>query len=379
MGFGMLTILYVNAVGGMSGAERSLLALLDARDDTQWQAVVAAPEGALLQAVRARGVPAVPVPLAPLRRPRSLGAAWRTWQAVRDGRRALRRILHMVQPDLLHANTTSAMLFCPPAPTMPLIWHVRDMTPAFDVWGRQLYRRAARVAVISQAVRDVVLPWADDGGAKILCVSPAVDDRHFSPAPESATVRAALGLPAELPLLGLVAQCVPWKRHHLFLDMLELLADRPWHAVIAGAELGVDPAYRRALAARLAHPPFTGRVTWVPWQEDAAPLLAALDILVLPSDHEPFGRVLIEAMACAVPVVAVAEGGPLEIICNGTTGLLAPPTAPALATAVARLLDDPALAAALGAAGRADVHARFSLAQQRSTLTTLYTELLRPT
>jgi glycosyltransferase involved in cell wall biosynthesis len=78
-------------------------------------------------------------------------------------------------------------------------------------------------------------------------------------------------------------------------------------------------------------------------------------------EQEGFGMVLVEAMASGLPVVATRSGGIPDVVTDGTTGLLVPERDPeALATAAARLLDDPALAQRLATAARADLDARFA-------------------
>ena len=92
-----------------------------------------------------------------------------------------------------------------------------------------------------------------------------------------------------------------------------------------------------------------------------APLLAAADVVVVPSLSEAFGLTAAEALALGVPVVASSVGGLPDIVVDGETGLLVPAGDPqALAAAVARLLDDPELAAALGAAGATRVKSEFT-------------------
>ncbi len=87
----------------------------------------------------------------------------------------------------------------------------------------------------------------------------------------------------------------------------------------------------------------------------------ALDILLLPSREEPFGRALIEAMALEVPVLATSVGGPDEIVQEGRQGYLLPPLEPpAWAAAIRRLAEDRPLARALGRAGRERVERQFS-------------------
>ncbi len=379
----MRTVLYLNAVGGISGAERSLLAMVEALDRERWRPVAAAPDGPLLAELAARGVETHAVALAPVHRPHTMTEGWALLQAMRHGWRAVNDLVEAVQPHLLHANTASAMLYALRA-ELPRVWHARDVAPLGKIGGL-LYRTAAAVAVISETVFENVLAYATDDGAKLMLVPPSVDTARFHPAEDKAALRRDLGLPADVPLIGLLAQFVPWKRHGLFLDALECLLDRPWHAVLVGAEWPAPPSpsggkgpgdrgddYAAGLRARLAAPPLAGRATWLPWQDDAAPLIAALDLLALTSEREPFGRVLIEALACGVPVVAVNEGGPAELVQHDVTGLLAPADAAGLADAMAALLDNPARAATLAAAGRADVEANFSLRRQRVALTELY-------
>jgi starch synthase len=106
-------------------------------------------------------------------------------------------------------------------------------------------------------------------------------------------------------------------------------------------------------------------------------VLALCDLFVLPSLGEHFGRVLIEAMATGLAVVATDAGGVPEIVSHGETGLLVPPADPrALADAVVRLLKEPGLAMCLGAAGRRRAEAEFSLSRHVEAVEALYERLL---
>jgi glycogen(starch) synthase len=108
---------------------------------------------------------------------------------------------------------------------------------------------------------------------------------------------------------------------------------------IAAGRLGTDGRVR-----------FVGAVP----QPDVRPYLEHADVVVLPSWYEERGRVLLEAMAAATPVVASRTGGIPSTVCDGRNGLLVPPRdAAALATAINRVLGDDELAASMGSAGRA--------------------------
>ncbi|MHB9025527.1 MAG: glycosyltransferase [Armatimonadota bacterium] len=371
----MKTILYLSATGEISGAERSLLTILDALDRERWQPVVAAPEGPLLEEVARRTVGRFALPLAPLRRPRTLREFRQTFCAIQTGWREVGDALARIRPHLLHCNSTAAMLYALRVTTVPTVWQQRDLVPLAP-WGGLLYRRASRIVAISSAVRDDLLHYAGDGGAKITVLTPAVDTDRFAPADDRGEMRATLGLPADGPLVGMLAQFVPWKRHHLFFDVLEALAKHPWHAVLAGAEFNAPPGYIASLRERAAQPPLAGRVSWLPWQQNPAPLLSALDVCMLTSEFEPFGRVLIEAMACGVPVLAIDQAGPRDIVTPEETGLLAPADLPALTAALARLLADADLRQRCAANARARAETAFSLPAHREKLHALYGAML---
>lgn len=370
------TILYLNAGGEISGAERSLLTIFDALDRSCWQPVLAAPEGPLLAEAERRGVICHRIPLMPLQRPSGIASTIRTLQKVAHGSNQLRTLLRNINPKIIHANSTAACCYLPHHCPAPVIWQVRDLTK-LALLGKFCFQRAARVAVISQAVREEILPYAGGQLAKIVLLSPAVATDIFLPAAavEQQAFRAEHNLPAQIPLIGLIAQYVPWKRHHLFLDALCQITDLKWHALLAGADLHPQSGYLQSIKERIATLPLAGRVTLLPWQSEQSKLFSALQLALLTSQREPFGRVLIEAMSCQVPVIAVDEGGVRDIIQPGENGLLCTADADALAAMITSILDDSALAARLGKAGRESVIQKFSLQQQSRELDELYHEL----
>lgn len=128
------------------------------------------------------------------------------------------------------------------------------------------------------------------------------------------------------------------------------------HLSIAGH--GPELGHLQAMVAELG---IGDRVAFLGWREDTAALLAACDIFICPSRHEPLGNVVLEAWSAGRPVVAADAQGPSELIANGENGLLVPRERPdALARAVASLLAAPARTALLAAAGRAAYQAEFT-------------------
>jgi glycosyltransferase involved in cell wall biosynthesis len=125
-------------------------------------------------------------------------------------------------------------------------------------------------------------------------------------------------------------------------------------AVIVGAPHETEPAYAIELRAQTAALGLDDVVTFAGFQSNVPEWMQAMDVFVHASEHEPFGIVVIEAMALGKPVIAGSEGGPSEVITDGENGLLVPfGDAGSLAKAIVRYLDDHAFASRLGAAARA--------------------------
>jgi glycosyltransferase involved in cell wall biosynthesis len=128
------------------------------------------------------------------------------------------------------------------------------------------------------------------------------------------------------------------------------------HAVIAGE--GPERAALQALAVRAG---IADRVHFVGWRTDTAALLAACDVLVCPSRHEPLGNVILEAFSAGKPVVAAMADGPLWLLGDGRRGVLVPAESGiALAAGIEGVLGNPAMAAAMAASGRAHFETHFA-------------------
>jgi glycosyltransferase involved in cell wall biosynthesis len=138
-----------------------------------------------------------------------------------------------------------------------------------------------------------------------------------------------------------------------------------------------DGSQEEALRERVNSSGLAGAVHLLGFRTDAFALLNASDVFVLPSFAEPFGLVLLEAMAFSKPVVAVDRGGPSEIVVNGSTGLLAPsPDAAAIADALMEVLADPALQRCMGQAGRVRYVEQFTTERMARATADLYRRVL---
>lgn len=135
---------------------------------------------------------------------------------------------------------------------------------------------------------------------------------------------------------------------------------------------------RAALAQQVADAGISDQVLLAGARSDIADLMRTFSVFALPSIAEGMPVTLLEAMACGLPVVASRVGGIPELVLENNTGLLVPPADPqALAEALARYLQEPALAARHGGAGRARIEARYSIAAMLSGYTSLYDALCK--
>jgi glycosyltransferase involved in cell wall biosynthesis len=181
-----------------------------------------------------------------------------------------------------------------------------------------------------------------------------------------AVSRAALGAPDDAVLVLALGRL---HRVKGFDVLLHAIAQAPkLHLWIAG-----DGPERGTLTAQLHSLGLAGRVRLLGWREDVPALMAAADMLVCPSRHEPLGNVVLEAWAQHLPVIASAAEGPRELIRPGLTGeLVQIGDADALAAAMQALAADPARRAALAEAGYAAYAADFAAAK----VTAAYRDLI---
>lgn len=378
-------VIFVDHVARLSGGEIALLRLLPALRAYADIHVLLGEEGPLLERVRALGIGAEVVPLPPrLRDVRKetvrIGAldpfalaplvpyVWR-----------LSRRIRVLQADLVHTNSLKAGLYGGVAAQLagvPAVWHLRDR-----VAGDYLPRGAvallrgtsqilpATVVANSQATLDT-LPARLRQRARLRPV--VVPDSVERPPFRTSSRHCGM-------TVGVVGRLAPWKGQHIFLDAFAAaFAGTEVRGRLVGSALFGEDDYARALEHQAVRLGIAEQIEFRGFCEDIWAELAELDVVVHCSiTAEPFGQVVLEAMAAGVPVIAAGAGGPAELITNGVHGLLTVPgDIPELASALRRLVADPELRQRLARAGR-DRSAEFSPQQAAEKLQRLYGELLR--
>jgi glycosyltransferase involved in cell wall biosynthesis len=204
--------------------------------------------------------------------------------------------------------------------------------------------------------------------------------REVAPA-EAEAARAELGAREGDTLIGVFGRLQRWKGQDVFIEAARRIArDRPRtrFVIVGGSEIGFEPDYLDEIRRAAAAPELGDRVIFTGFRNDVARLMAACDVVCHTSRvPEPFGLVLIEAMALGRPVIATAGGGPSEIISSPAEGILIPPDdSGALARALTELVDDPERRRVLGAGGRKRVRSQFSIDVMAATMLRYLDEML---
>ena len=248
--------------------------------------------------------------------------------------------------------------------------HISARVPR-NAMSRWLYGRAAlRIVTTGEALRRRLIEDNGLPAAKIDSVPTGIDTERFSPG-ERGVARAALGLPADRPLVGIVATLRSWKGHRYLVEAFAGLPGEPGLVIVG------DGPQRAALEALVTACGLKHRV-WMPGnQTDVLPWLRSLDVFALPSyANEGVPQALVQAMLAGLPSVTTHAGSIAELATHESTALVVAPRDPvALRAALARLLGDAGLRERLGGAARAHCAAHFSREHMLDRMEAIYADV----
>lgn len=302
--------------------------------------------------------------------------------------RAVARLVRARKPDIVHTHMAKAGALGRLAAHragVPVVVHTfhghvlegyfgRSVTQAFLAAERRLAHWSDALVAVSPAVRDQLLALGigEPNRWRVIPVGLELDEL-LAPLPSSEESRRRLGLPQEGPIVGIVGRLVPIKDHETFLRAAaRIAARRPGVTFVAAG----DGELRTALEIK-AREMIGDRIRFLGWVTDLPALYAAMDVVVLTSRNEGTPISLVEAGAAARPTVSTQVGGVDDVVVDEVTGMLTPAgDDEAIASAVSRLLDDPARARAMGEAARERIPARYSADRLADDLSDLYRDLL---
>ena len=345
--------------------------------------------GPLEDKLRDRGIPCRIVPLPPallgLSRKKGGGSLRLLPAALFHLPAATSRLVKLIREEeaaIVHTNGIKAhLLGIAPARLSgrPLVWHFRDL-PGRGGYGR-LFRLLARVFPDRVIANSRAVKQALGNLERCRVVYNGIDLPAPSGKEERNRARRALGLAEDETAVGTVGHFAPLKGYEDLLRAIPPIKEKVPAArflITGGALYPAYRDYRRHLEESARELGVADRIVFTGEREDPGEILAALDIFVLPSRSEGFGRANLEAMAAGLPVVSTRVGGIPEVVIDGETGILVPPNRPeALAEAITALAEDPALRKRLGAAGRKRA-ADFSLPKMTGGVAGVYREILSP-
>ena len=224
-----------------------------------------------------------------------------------------------------------------------------------DVVHRWLYRRLFQLVALTESHKQNLLSHLPLRSEQMRILPNTVDSQRFHPQRRSQAVRLQLAPAGEPFLIGVVSRLDPKK------GLCEVVAaasrlrawNIPFRIVIVGNETIGEESFKGQLQKEIDQQHLQKQVELIGHRPDIEAVMASFDVLLMPSPTETFGRVLIEAMASEVAVVACAGGGVKDVVENRATGLLTPPgDAQAMAEALRLYAEDPALRCQLAASGR---------------------------
>lgn len=380
-----MSVLFVNGTSERGGADTDLLGVCQGLSELGVQPIVALPAlGPLSRAFVDARCTVHYLDSAPVKRVRGIADVVSLVARVATAVVTLLSLLRRLRPDIIHVNsaTIPAAAWAGRLAGVPVVWHLREieLITRSRVFAMLLFASlrlcADRIVAISGAVRDTLPP---DLRARTVVIHHGVDTATYCWPSPGTSARARFGLRDADRVIGFVGRLSPIKGIDVLIDALNILRenDHSTRLLIVGPELGYADhvAELRARVDRLSfgdHVVFAGEVAG---GADLAQVYWAIDALVLPTlVPEGLGLVLLEALACGIPVVATNHGGPVEILRDCAAARMVPPgDPPALAAALADLLPR---SRDLAPIAREYAVERFGLERPAAALHALYLEIL---
>lgn len=296
----------------------------------------------------------------------------------------LRRLIHTLRPDVVHTHNWSALIYSVLAiggGRTPLLHGEHALLYGWErsTWRlrlrQALYLRCDVVHTVSRGQEAEINAFGITRGVDLRVIRNGVDTQKFS-SQDKARSREALGIHASGPCIGMVARCVPEKRHMLLLKAFEQTAAAfpEVTLVLAGAGGMCEAAVR----ARVLEHPVARRIVWLGHCYDMPTVYNAMDLMVLTSTSEGMSNVSLEAMSCGVPVLMHNACGSEELIVEGVNGSAVPMgDAGDVAVAIERLLSRPGHLKWMGQQAHEIVEREFTLTHTASNYASVYNELAR--
>jgi glycosyltransferase involved in cell wall biosynthesis len=366
------TVLFVHNNSELYGADFVLVQVIMALKE-QVRPILAVPsEGPLTRLLKDEGVEVILTRDSVLRRvnfkPLKLpGFAGRLLKDTHN----LAKIIRREDAKLVYSNTCTVIAgaWAARLAGVPHLYHLHETItqPRWQARGlaRLSLKRSREVIVVSDSVRRYLQKYRRPGDAAIRIIHNGLNPARFDTAGDVEAVRREMGAGPENVLFGVIGRVHPGKGQPYFVEAARLVASvnpRVRFAIVGGTFCGYERLVDE-LKDQVRRRDLNNRVCILGHRDDIPQVMKALDVLVLPSTTpDSLPTVVLEAMAARRPVIATAQGGCLEMVLHGETGLLAPyDNVNELAQAMLELSHDPGLRRSMGEAGRQRLEESFTL------------------
>lgn len=332
----MKNLLFVHQSADLYGSDKMLLSLAESINKQCFHAIVLLPvEGELLSALHDAGIEAHVVPLLRLgRASMSVKGLLKLFLGIIPSLQAMNRVLQGRSISIVHSNTLAVLSGALWARWrgLPHVWHVHEMVEQPRIarhlfpWLLRLFADA--VACNSDATRRWLLDVQPTMAQRSRTIWNGIDRTVPLDVQAAQWVRHSLKLAPGTVLLLLMGRINRGKGHQLMLQAAERLQQMgmtQMHYLIAGSAPPGQEHLLTGLQQRIAASAVADKISIMNFQHNVWPVWDAADIVLIPSTlPEAFGMVAVEAMLASKPVIAAAQGGLLDIVVNGVTGVLCP-------------------------------------------------------
>jgi glycosyltransferase involved in cell wall biosynthesis len=292
----------------------------------------------------------------------------------------LQQFIHDLEPTIVHTFLLTASLygrFAAMLARVPIVIGTEvniyeRKQPLHRMAESWLMRQTDAVIASAESVRDFYMEQVHADPDKVVVIYNAVDWSQLDATRSRDELRADVGVPAGVPLAGIIARLTEQKAHRVLFDALARPELSALHLLVIG-----DGELRDDLRRRVEHLGLGGRVHFAGARRDLGNILGAIDMFVMPSLWEGLPLSLVLAMGAGLPVIASRVAGIPEVVRDDVSGLLVDPgDVPQLVKALQRVTQDDQLRVRLGQEARAFVRPRFGVDRYIASMTALYTRLL---
>lgn len=378
----MIKVLHIHTLPVISGSGiNTFLSMKGIKNDSISMALACAPGGPLLDLVRDEGMEVITFPdlVQPIAPVKDIAATINLYRYLRKNRY---HVVHTHNSKAGFVGRLSAKLA-----GVPVIIHTvhgfafHDQEP---IWRRILFRNLERIAskwcdkmiFISGPLIDWALREKITSAGKFIKIYSGIDPDLFQPVSDEEKEQARIrwGINPGDPVAGIVSKLWDGKGHKVLLKAFKELLKNLDRAKLFIVGEGYMEDELRSYAEELE---ISGSVVFTGFESNVSKIMACFDISVLPSFFEGMGRVLLEAMAMKIPVVASSVGGIPDLVKNNRNGILvAPGNVSELAGAMKKLLTNPKLSISMGEYGHQRVTETFSARSMSEKILNVYRDCL---